>query len=175
MKEYTTEQGVTIWIVPIPMLLERIRDQNAPPPRPTYDVEFAGGDMRPVAIDADSHPEEWARWQDEIRAATDRINDLIWRATLRRSIKVTLPEDDQWIRDQAELGLIVPEDPSERREHYLLTECVGGMRDVIRIMAMAGGADIDEEALGAAEASFQNIISRETVVSMARKDRKKPE
>jgi hypothetical protein len=174
--EYTTERGVTIDIVPIPLLLDKVRLAHPEPPRPTYTEHLAGGGTQEVVIsDAEAvawqandpetwaqHEEAWTEYQAAMDAHNDKLNDVIWKAILKRSIRVELPEDDGWIEDQRDLGIDVPDDRRERLAHYIWTECIGGPRDIIRITAMANGADLTEDALHAAEESFRGQLSGQT-------------
>jgi hypothetical protein len=78
---------------------------------------------------------------------------------MRCAIVVDLP-DDGWVEEQRELGITVPDDPKERRDHYIWTEVMGGQHDILRVMSLAAGADLTEEQLTAAEASFWNTLQR---------------
>jgi len=181
MREYTTERGVKVGVVPIPLLLEEIRKAHQGPPRPTYTEHLAGGGTQEVEIaEADAaawqerdpeswaeHAERWAAYVTERDANQELVNDRIWQAIMRRALVVELPEDDGWIHDHEELGLTVPKDGRERRIHYIRTEVVGGMRDVLRLTAIANGSDLSEEAITLAEASFRHSLARALVGNLA--------
>ena len=79
---------------------------------------------------------------------------------MQRALVVELPEDSGWIQDQEDLGLTVPKDARKRRIHYIRTEVIGGMRDVLRLTAIANGSDLSEEAISLAEASFRHSLAR---------------
>ena len=174
MREYTTERDVTIGVVPIPLFLEELRKAYPEPDRPTYTEHLAGGAVNEVEISdreaaawAEHDPKSWAehadKWADYIKErdeVQERINDAIWKAVMLRSLVVELPKDDAWIQDQEELGITVPRSPKERRIHYIRTEVIGGMRDVLRLTAIAQGGDLSEEALSLAEASFRHSLAR---------------
>ena len=174
MKAYTTERGVSIKVVPIPLLLDKIRDAHAASPAPTYTEHLAGGATQEVPIteaqaaawqatDPDTWAplaEKWAAYQAEKDERTKTLNDALWRAVMRRSIIVDLPKDDAWVQEQALYGISVPEDPDLRREHYIWTEVIGGQRDILKIMGMAAGADLTEEQLTTVEASFWDTLQR---------------
>ena len=185
MKEYTTERGVTIGIIPIPLLLEEVRKANALPDHPTYTENLAGNATQEVAISEEEaavwaqtdpetwaeHAEEWAAYEKERDAAQERLNDRVWQAIKARSIKVELPNDDSWIEDQREMGLTVPDNPRERRLHYIQTEVIGGMPDIWKITAIANGSDISEEALQLAEASFRSDLAKSLLKGLTEKAR----
>ena len=173
--EYTTERGVTVNVVPIPMLLDEIRKATPGPDQPTYTEHIAGGAEQEVVIsDADArtwqkenpeswaeHAEAWEAYELERDAAQSLLNDRISQAVYKRAVIVDLPKNDDWIADQAELGLTVPDNPRERRVHYIKTEVIGGMKDVLRMTAMANGADLSEEALSIAEDSFRDNLAEQ--------------
>lgn len=174
MKEYTTERGVTIGVVPITLLLDKIRESHPEPPAPTYTEHLAGGATQDVPITAEmaaawmtenpegwaEHAEAWLAYQDKLNERTKTLNDALWKAVMRRAIVVELPKGKGWITDQRDLGIIVPESPIEQREHYIYTEVIGGQGDMIRIMGMASGANLTEEQIATIEASFWDTIQR---------------
>ena len=185
MREYTTERDVTIGVVPIPLFLEELRKAYPPPARPTYTEHLAGNATQQVEISdreaaawAEHDPETWAEHADKWTAYVEerdanegRINDAIWKAVMLRSLVVELPEDNTWIQDQEELGISVPRGRKERRIHYIKTEVIGGMRDVLRLTAIAQGGDLSEEALSLAEASFRHSLARSILDGLTGKGR----
>lgn len=185
MREYITERDVTIGVVPIPLFLEEVRKAYPLPARPTYTEHLAGDATNEVEISdaeaevwAEHDPDTWAehaeKWADYISrrdAIQEKVNEAIWKAIMLRSLIVELPADDSWIQDQEELGITVPRSAKERRIHYIKTEVVGGMRDIIRLTAIANGANISEEALSLAEDSFRNSLARSLTEGLAGKGR----
>lgn len=172
-KKYTTERGVTIRIVPIPLLLDKIREAHPMPELPTYTEHLAGGATQEVKItpkEAEAwakndpetwaeHAEMWAEYEAELDRRTSILNERLWKAVMRRAIQVDVP-GDEWAEEQALYGLTVPDDPGERREHYIWTEVIGGQKDIIGIMGLASGASLTEEQIRAAEASFLDTLQR---------------
>ena len=183
MREYTTERDVTIGVVPIPLFLEELRKAYPDPARPSYIEHTAGGGEQEIEItDREAaawmehdpktwaeHADKWATYIKERDANQERINDAIWKAVMLRSLVVELPKDEGWIQDQEELGITVPRSPKERRMHYIRTEVIGGMRDVLRLTAIAQGGDLSEEALSLAEASFRHSLARSLLEGFTRK------
>ena len=183
MREYTTERDVTIGIVPIPLFLEELRKAYPDPARPSYVEHTAGGGEQEIEItDREAaawmehdpktwaeHADKWATYIKERDANQERINDAIWKAVMLRSLVVELPKDEGWIQDQEELGIKVPRSPKERRMHYIRTEVIGGMRDVLRLTAIAQGGDLSEEALSLAEASFRHSLAQSLLEGFTRK------
>ena len=183
MREYTTERDVTIGVVPIPLFLEELRKAYPDPARPTYVERTAGGGEQEIEISdreaaawMEHDPKTWAehagKWADYIKerdANQECINDAIWKAVMLRSLVIELPKDESWIQDQEELGIKVPRSPKERRMHYIRTEVIGGMRDVLRLTAIAQGGDLSEEALSLAEASFRHSLAQSLLEGFTRK------
>jgi len=183
--EYKTERGITVNVTPIPMLLDEIRKATPGPAQPTYTEHLAGGATEEVVIsDSDAlawarenpeswaeHAEEWATFEQERDEAQSLLNDRLWLAVMQRAVQVDLPKSDDWIKDQAELGLTVPEGKRERRIHYIRTEVIGGMKDVLRMTAIANGADLSEEALSLAESSFRNSLAGSLLAGLTDKAR----
>jgi len=179
--QYTTERGVTVNVRPIPLLLDEIRKATPMPAQPTYTEHLAGGVEQEVVIsDEDAriwrerdpeswaeHAEKWAQFEQERDEAQSLLNDRLWQAVVRKAVDVDLPDDDSWIEDQKALGLTVPQKPNERRIHYIRTEVVGGMRDVLKMTAIANGSDLSEEALSFAEASFRDSLARSLTGGLA--------
>ena len=185
MREYTTERDVTIGVVPIPLFLEEIRKAHPEPERPTYTEHTAGGAEREIAItdreaevwaehDPDTwaeHAEAWAEFEKKRNAHQEKLNDVIWRAVMLRSLVVELPDNHEWVKEQEELGIKVPSGKKDRRIHYIRTEVIGGMRDVLRLTAIANGGDLSEEALSLAEASFRHSLAKSILEGFARQNR----
>lgn len=180
-QHYTTERGISIRIVPIPLLLDKVRAAYPDLPNPTYTEQVAGGATQDVEITEDMaaswakedpdgwapHAAKWAAYQAAQAARNEQANDAIWKAIVTKSIVADLPDSDDWVLDQQDLGIDVPESPRERRAHYIWTEVIGGTHDIIRITAMANGADLTEEALVTAEASFRGTIQEKTTERLA--------
>lgn len=180
-RQYTTERGITVGVMPIPMLLDEIRKAHPFPKRPTYTEHLAGGATQEVEItdkdaanwaknDPDTwaeHAEKWAAYGQERDEVQEKLNDRLWQAVMRRALIVELPEDDGWIQDQEMLGLTVPKDAREQRVHYIRTEVIGGMRDVLRLTAIANGSDLSEEAVSLAETSFRHSLARALIGRLA--------
>lgn len=179
--EYTTERGVTVNAVPIPLLLDAIRKAHPEPELPTYTEHLAGGAEREIPITREvaaaweeNDPATWAEyadtWADYLArydAWQEDISEKTWRAVRLKSIRVELPTDDTWIREQESLGLTVPTDPMERRLHYIRTEAIGTVRDILKLTAIANGADMSEEALSLAEDSFRRDLARSLIGQIA--------
>lgn len=171
MKKYTTERGVEIGITPIPLLLDQIRNAHERPEVPTYTENLAGGEheveLTEQEMDAakehnpawyEEHREAWEAYQELWAASEAALNERLLDAIALKGVKFDMPEDDTWIEEQAFLGVNVPEGVIERRIHYFKTEILGGTKEIIRIMALASGADVNEEVLARAVDSFRDLL-----------------
>jgi hypothetical protein len=172
MKKYQSERGVDISITPIPLLLEQIRNAHPRPDVPTYAEKTASGAERQVPMVAEDmqaakkhnpdwyaqHAEVWESYQAEVEKSDAALNEKLLNAVALKAVKVELPKDNTWAEEQAFLGLDVPDDPLKRRVHYVRTEVLGGPKDIIRVMAIAGGAEVDEEVLARAVDSFRGVL-----------------
>jgi hypothetical protein len=193
MNEYTTERGVTIGWVPIPFLLDQIRAsfRASEPPRPTYTETIIDAEGREhsqereiTLQDAEAarehnpewwaeHADAWAQYQADLQAWTQRLNDKIWDAVALESLQVDLPEDGAWIDKQERfLDLQVPDDPTARRLHYIRTEIIGGIRDYVKLTALANGSDIEEADLAIAEDSFRYLLQGRLAAGLAQTRRR---
>ena len=185
MKKYTTERGIEISIIPIPLLLDRVKQRHYERmeeelPAPTYaETTASGKEHRVKMVEADmaaakehnpdwyaEHAEAWEAYQAESAAWAAKLNDLLMDTIALKAVRVDMPPDDTWAEEQSYLGLDVPDGPLERRIHYVKTEVIGGQNDVIRIMLMASGTEVTEEVLAAATASFRGVLQGQVVAGL---------
>lgn len=172
MKRYTTERGMEVGITPIPLLLEKIRDAHDRPEPPTYAETTASGAERQVPMVASEmeaarqhnpdwyaqHADVWEAYQAEVEKSDAALNEKLLNAVALKGVHFEMPEDTDWLEEQAFLGVDVPAGKLERKAHYFRTEVIGGTRDVVRIMALAAGAEVSEEVLARAESSFRDFL-----------------
>lgn len=100
----------------------------------------------------------WEAYRAEVDKSDARLNEKLLDAVAIKGVHFEMPEDDDWIDEQRFLGVDVPDGRLEMRAHYFRTEVIGGTRDVIRIMALAAGAEVSEEVLARAESSFRDFL-----------------
>ena len=188
MNEYTTERGVTIGWVPIPFLLDGIRAtfRATEPPLPTYTETIIDAEGREHPHEREITPQDaaaarrhnpewwaeyaeaWAQYEADLADWTRRLNDAIWNAVALESLRVELPEDGAWADKQRRfLGMEVPDDPVERRLHYIRTEVIGGVRDYVKLTTLANGSDIEEADLAIAEDSFRYYLQGNLAAGLA--------
>lgn len=181
MKRYTTERGIEIGITPIPLLLEQVRDAHQHPEPPTYPETTASGAVRQVPMVASEmaaakqhnpdwyaeHAEVWEAYQVEREKSDAALNMKLLSTVALKAVRVEMPEDDNWVEEQEFLGLEVPTLPIARYIHYVKTEVFGGTKDVVRIMALAAGTEVNEEVLARAESSFRDFLRDNLAAGLA--------
>ena len=185
MKTYTTERGIEISIIPIPLLLDRVKArhyerQEEELPAPTYAETTASGKERQVKMIAEDmaaakehnpdwyadHAEVWEAYQAESEKWAAKLNERLMDTIALKAVQVEIPEDGTWAEEQAFLGLDVPDGELERRIHYVNTEVIGGQEDVITIMLMASGTEVTDEVLAAATDSFRGVLQSQVIAGL---------
>ena len=141
--KYTTSTGHELIISAIsPDYVLAIRKGVEFPEPPTYEFEVLGGtkETAPHTETTTKSEEDQLLW-DEYKAKVLNANSELFmrkaRAIFRKCVDVVMPEDDAWAEDQTEDGIEVPEDPKERKEHYIKTECIGNETDVFAVVSAA--------------------------------------
>lgn len=163
-KTFTTSRGIEIEFLPIPTLLEKLQAQHPMPGPPTYTIETATGvkETHPhdeTTLETDEDKAAWADYQARLKAATSAFNLALMRLVLLRGIKVEIPEDDGWVREQAFIGIAVPEAPLERRMHWLETEALANESDYMQaVSGVMEASGVPEEVIGEAQATFRGEL-----------------
>ena len=177
MKKYTTERGIEISIIPIPLLLDRVKQRHYERmeeelPAPTYaETTASGKEHRVKMVEADmaaakehnpdwyaEHAEAWEAHQVLRDESETALNKKLMDAIALKAVKVDMPTDDLWVEEQMLFGLDVPESPAARRIHYVWTEVMGGSKDMVYTMSLAAGSEVSEEVLDQAADSFQSFL-----------------
>ena len=173
MRQYTTERGIKIRIAAIPLLLDAIREAHQHPEPPTY-TEDVSGEMVEVAMTPEDmaaakehnpdwyeeHRAEWEAYQAEYRKSAEALNEKIFDAAALEAVQVDMPEGDGWVKRLARFGVAVGEDEDDQRIAYVRNMVIGGPKDILAVSAIASGADVTEDDLARAEASFRPLIQR---------------
>lgn len=162
---FTTSRGATFTLQPIAFLLEQYSQTHQLPEPPTYEIKTMGGavethehDETTLQTDEDRH--KWAEYQLTLAHCKRDRNRGLLRIILLKSVQVTMPSDESWMREQEALGITVPADPIERKLHYIQTELLGGKKDIEELLLRSfeiSGAD--EEAVAQARALFRGETS----------------
>jgi len=179
---YITEGGMKVYYKPMSFLkrsmiqeglLKEYHERGEPLDVPKVEMEVFGGDMIEQELSQETlivegNEEETAKrqklWQDHIDA-TNRYNKELKEAEdelLMSAIEVDLPEDESWIVEQKRLHIQIPDDLHQRRIHYIQTEVLTSMEDLVELTSLiftkSAVRSINAEDLAIAKDSFRNKI-----------------
>ena len=164
---YTTRKGVAIRLrLFSPVLRDKVRQSVEFPPVPIYVAETAGGgkEEHPYTADmveTDDERTMWSEYQGKLLAANLTLFERLGRLALIRGTEVDIPQG--WEKEQELFGIDVPDDPTERKLHYLETEAVESDDDLSAlILAILAYQSVTLEERAAAAASFQNPVEGDT-------------
>lgn len=160
---YVCEDGLSVKVTPIPpMLLQKVMNSVPMPKRPTYEARTISGRTEEWPMDEESakdSPNGVARWeyyQEETVAAQASQNEKVTMAAFLFGTECEIPENG-WDKKQEFLGIEVPDDPDQRRAHYLATELTA--TDIAGLLQkVMGQLQLPEELVADAEASFQRAV-----------------
>lgn len=179
---YITVEGREVAYKPISFLKRGLikdglesdyRERGEPLDIPKAEVEVLGGDTIEVELSADSlevegdieettkRRELWAKHKDAVLRFENELKDLE-NDLLLSAILVELPEDESWIEEQKKLHIRIPDDPEKRRQHYIQTEILTSMEDIVDITSYiftkSAVRTTSREDLAAAKESFRHQI-----------------
>ena len=121
-------------------------------------------------VDGDFSTDEekavWTEYTDEHASVnaefSAKLNDARLRLLVLRGVTlIDAKPEEEWIQEHEWLGMVVPENPLDRRLHYFRTEVLGTPMDVFAItkgIYRAGG--MDAEVLDRFEDSFRDQMER---------------
>lgn len=161
-----TSRGVTVTCLPIQTLLDKLNAQYQPPEPPFYEVKTATGAIEQHAhdvttLDTDADKAAWADYQKRKGEAESERNKALTRLVLLRGICVEIPEGETWVKEQEYLGIRIPEEPIERKLHYIETEVLGGIGDVEAIMlGVMRASGVPEDLLQQMESTFRRAVGK---------------
>ena len=102
----------------------------------------------------------WKDYLTRLAEARALLRERKVHLILARGVVVDVP--DGWEDEQRELGLSIPDNPTDRRVHYILTEMIGSQSDVLAIMeAVYNLAGVNARMLETARASFRDQMEGE--------------
>jgi hypothetical protein len=179
---FVTSRGIRVEILAIQTLMEKfeasqrlptvpdelrgiIGDAMPKPDAPTYDTKPITGLVEKHFHDANTvkTPEEiaaWEKYQSDLTKFNQDHAEKQARLICLYGIKFDMPKDDTWAQAQKEiLGIDVPVDSLERKLHYINTEVIGGVGDVLEITKRCMLATLPEEKLREAEELFQRSMA----------------
>lgn len=168
MKTFTTSRGFEITFQPIPqMLIDRVRTSHKLPEPPYYEIKTLTGAIEKHAhdettLETDADRAAWADYQRQLAETNEHINRSFMRLVFLRGIEIEMPQDDTWVREQKLLGITIPDDPLERKLHWIETEVIATVDDADRITRGALEASgVPQEALAQAEDTFRRSAQRD--------------
>lgn len=187
---FVTGDGVEVKIRPVSdVLTTRIRlgyarewrDRGEPIDTPTRIAKTVAGEEIELAISADSlevpdDPEataerkaKWAAHLDARERLETVTNGEVMSCLFSRGIVVE--ERDGWEAEQARWHIEIPEDPIDRKVHYILTEILQTPQDVataaMAIVRLSKAGSVSTEVLDAAEETFRRSLQEGTEVAGA--------
>jgi len=176
---YTTQKGLTIKLMPVNRLTIQMirsgvraefREAGEPIATPTYEAKTVADDVEELPLDAKSlevpgdeeetkrRTEVWAAHQDALTRLGEEEQNRVTRYQLIEGVDVEVP--DGFDAKMEKYGIEVPEDPDDRRLLYIMTTALTTMQEVfdvtIRLMALTNRAELTQEMLEAAEATFRS-------------------
>lgn len=181
----TTSRGVRLECHPIITEIEaqeeNIRSQFEWPDAPVRDISHtvppdAGPgwprtkEMTQSYIDgghaSEEEAEQWTEYSGVVASVdaefTAKLNDARLRLIVLRGVTVfeERPEEE-WLAEHEWMGMVVPENPFERRLHYFRTEVLGTMDDMFSVTkGIYQASGVDEEVLDEYEQSFRDQMGR---------------
>jgi hypothetical protein len=112
-------------------------DRGSPP---TYEVETFGGDTEEhvhdeTTIEGDPIAEaSWLEYEAAQEAWEVEYNQRLLNVCMLRCMDPEGMDDEEWIREQEFLEIEIPEDPVERKLHYIKTEYIGNQDDYLSVL-----------------------------------------
>lgn len=165
---FVTSGGVTLTLKAVPpMLVDRVRNSVKPPEPPTYEAKTVAGDVEihvhdETTLTTDEEKAAWAKYQMDLAAYSSEMSDRMSRVLLHRGIEFDYDPEGEWADDQRFLDIEIPDDPRDRRLHYLMTEIFLTTDDLtevlLQILQMTG---ITEKVMADVRASFRGDIRRD--------------
>jgi hypothetical protein len=189
-EEYTCRTtGRVITLLPVayyklPKIVQKIRAdylaRGEPVDVPTYEVavgpdksEFQthehvhelneDGSIKESTLETDEDRQAWEDYEDATRRMNGEANVATLRFVLRHGVEADMAEDAGWEEEQEFDGIEVPEDPREKKIHFILTELLPNpaeQRWVSSRIMMKSVAGIDRELESAAKALFRHSLEQ---------------
>lgn len=177
-KYFTTSQGVKIEITQVPpLLIDVVRlqamEEKEVPPIPTYEVELADGTKLPYEHDKDSivdptTPDSdrklWAAYQAAKEAQQKHTSLKMMDLFMLKGtvIDEEVINNGAWLDLQRYFRIKIPDDPYDRKIHYLRTELLTTVDDIYGMMSdIVELSGIDKNILQAAKNSFRDNLRQE--------------
>lgn len=126
--------------------------------RPTYHTE-AGEDLPhdEDSLETDEDRAAWKKYQDILKKHAEYVGAKTMRFVLFYGVDMN-PEDDQnWQNRQQFWDIEIPDDPIERKIHYIQSELIFSQSDIEQILyRIAKMSGVKPEVVDAAAATFSD-------------------
>ncbi len=178
---YTTRKGVVLNLLPVSQLKiqmirgavrDKFREAGEPIAVPTYSSTTVAGEVQEFPLDEKSlevpgdaeetarRIELWTAHENAMERLRREQNNRATKEQFAKGIDIEVP--DAWDAEMESLDIEIPEDPTERKFIYIVTEVLPTPDEwadvVIRLTAIANSATLTKEMLEAAEATFRNSL-----------------
>jgi hypothetical protein len=151
--------------------------ENFPHDETTLEVKVAADAADPVvaALEADrqtaANRAAWKAHKDAVERLERAGSAASTRAMLEMGIELELPEDDAWLKRQRRAHIEIPEDPDDRRYHWLTSEVLVSFDDLMNaiqgITELTYKGAVKEEDIAAAMDTFRGQLQGQTTGVLA--------
>lgn len=166
---FTTSKGYEIEFFGIATLMDRYNASRKIPQPPMYDTPTATGIVEhhphtPQTLTTDAERQAYAEYEAAVakEEIEHRLKSL--KLVLLKGIRVVnAPDNEDWVNEQKAFGIAVPDDPLERKFHWIYTEVIGNLDDLAKIsdgVQKASGVS-EEEINQTLENSFRHPLSQD--------------
>jgi len=170
---FTTSSGKVLKLKKMnPWLIDEVYKAHRLPPVPTYTVTTATGatEEHPhdeTTLDTPEAQMEYAEWQKVCAELTEKQEERLQALLFLRGLDVDLPKDEDWAEEQEELlGIVVPVKKAQRKLHFIKTEVIEGLDDLLTLMeSIMTYAGVSEVAIEVAKSSFQRAVEEANPVA----------
>jgi len=169
--KYITSTGNELRLVPMSAYkIAAIQQSIKFPECPTYEVETVTGEkvsfkhtkdtmkdgvLVKGTVETEEEKIAFAAYETEYAKSASTVNERMTKAILRDCVIVNIPDDDTWKKKQERDGIVIPEDEDELKIHYITTELLGNVVDLLAIRnQVTSMSTIDAEFLQQAEELF---------------------
>lgn len=171
---YTTHKGEKIQVQSFPHMLpgkvQLAADKKAkelyPAVHPTYDEPLMGGGVQTFqhdekSLQTDADRESWNIFQENSKKQVLHVNDMMMKFYILTGTVVELPTNQKWVKRQEFFGIELPTDENELLYHYITTELLGDVSDLVDLVnCIMEASGIDKETMEAAKASFRGVLGK---------------
>lgn len=165
---YESPRGVKIKLKKMnAFIIDRIVESNPVDPVPEYVITTVAGkeERHPLTKEVADNPktspedrEAYYAWEEKAYGQAAKQNRLVGRALMLLGTDVNPNQDESWKKEQAFLGITIPEDENELKIHFIETVLLNDPTELMMlIMTIMENTDgIDSSNLSAVRAAFQS-------------------